>query len=160
MRFRFLIILFLYFSVAPVFAIIPLNLVQISSLQDFNFGAVTLPFSTLQKTDLICLYDSGNPPTINVVMTGLHDTSTNFQLANSSSRLTYNVELSNTNRTNYVTFSPGRAALRRAQNRAPTCNGINNLYANLRITVPSTSFSVPLTAGTYTDTLTIMIGPE
>ncbi len=136
------------------------GLVQISSLQDFNFGTATLPFSALQQTDSICLYNSANPPNLIVTITGLHDAAGKFQLANGSSRLVYQVKLSNTNDTNYVTFTPGAANLRRGQRNTPLCGAPINRYANFRITIPAASFNDSLTAGTYTDTLSILIVPQ
>jgi len=136
------------------------GLVQISNLQDFNFGTATLPFSTLQQTDSICLYNSANNR-VWITATGTHDASGNFQLANNTSRIVYQVSVANPGANNFVQLPPGQQQNRTAQTLQATCQGLGtNRFAQLRITIPASSFNNTLTAGSYTDTLTLLLEPR
>lgn len=156
MQIRCVIMSIFLLLASPVFGVVVVN---ISNLQPFSFDTVTVPFNTLEQTKLVCLYNSDKTPNLSVNMTGANDSGNNFYLANGSSQILYQVEMTDAGDNNFLLFHPSVAAIRIGQNKNPICGNPTNRYVSLRITLPASSFMGPLSAGNYGDTLTIMISP-
>src|SRR6056297_293978 len=127
---------------------------------EFRFPPITsLPLSS----DLIlvqdaCIYSDNSVLRVKISASGLHDTSNNFRLEDASGTyIVYQAFITNSGATNYgVRLRPNRTRNKTAQNTSQNCSeaGTKSL---MRIRIRQNSFPNNPTAGTYTDTLTLIV---
>ncbi len=137
---------------APAFAD-----VQLTSLRDFRLGTIYPPYSSnLRQTDRVCVYNS-SATTYRMSATGLHDVGCIFHLANGSHTIRYRVRWDGPVGA-FQTFCAGQAVLFDGAHRIPLCAGVpTSRLARLRIIIRSAWLNPTPPAGTYSDTLLLMI---
>lgn len=127
--------------------------VQITDLQDVSFGTVYPPYaSNLTDTDNVCVYNSA-ATTYTITATGLNSVGTVFYLSSVSGTIEYSAEWNDTS--GWTTLDSGVSGNFDGATTS-TCTGAE---ASLRITIYSSSLSPVPQADTYTDTLTLLLGP-
>jgi spore coat protein U-like protein len=138
---------------------IVLSDVQITSLQDFNFGTVFPPYSSNERqTDRVCVYNSDGT-TYRITASGLHDSGGLFFMSNGSSTVRYRVRWDGPVGS-FVTLTAGQPTNFDGAHQVLLCAGVrNNQLARLRIVVNNGYLSPIPQAGTYTDTLTLLLEP-
>jgi spore coat protein U-like protein len=130
------------------------QLVQISDLDDFSFGTVD-GTQEVTQTDGVCVWS--NTGGYEVSASSSSGGGTNFQMDGpDNATLNYNVAWNHSNGANNGTsLDSAQQISGKPFNGGPNCGG--NTNATLLVTLPTQS---DVTAGSYSDTLTISVSPQ
>lgn len=133
------------------------NLVRITNIDD----PITLApdaGGNLVYTDEICLFRNGNDDQ-NLDITFSSATGTGaFEVTDGTDAIAYTVSLTAGSLTNASVTEASAIAANGATDNLPGCTGSGGNNASYTLAIPLSSIQTA-TAGTYTDTLTILIAP-
>lgn len=136
------------------------NKVRISNLTDVNFGTIANLGADSVRSQSLCLFAGTDTNAYDITASGTGAGGA-FQLASGSSALAYAVEWSSqSGQTSGIELSPnvpltGQISTATQQ----TCNSGPATSASLVVVVRSAALS-SATAGAYSGTLTLLVGPE
>lgn len=139
--------------------------VQVTGLQDFNFGTITVPFSdqVLEHSFCVCRQSAlGMANQYNVTVTSSHENSGQFFMSNGSDTLKYTVSWDDTLTGGYTVLDSGVESTGYTTARTTIvligncaiCPSGNT--ARMQLTISENSLTTAK-SGNYSDTLTILI---
>ncbi len=132
-------------------------MLQINNLEDIHFGTVIPDGSDLEINDRVFIYRDTEGRRYAITISGLHDNGGQFNLSNGTDTIQYTVRWDGP-RGSFVTMTPSSKNRFRRTVRVLSCLGEpNNNLARLRIIIPGNALDPIPIAGTYTDTLTILL---
>lgn len=147
-------------AAAPTAAAAASNKVRISSLADLSFGTVSDLSADSVQSESLCLYSDTATNGYNVTATGGGPGGA-FQLTSGISALAYEVQWNSASgRSSGVPLSPNVPLTGQASSAShQVCSTGPATSASLIVLLRSASLS-SATAGTYTGTLTLLVGAE
>ncbi len=140
-----------------LFTTVALADVQITNLQDYQFGDIDL-HNVNQVNHSFCVYNSNSLSKDYTVQVYSNDADGHYVMTNGISKLPYDVKWSPiaTGGLGYQTLSPNTPLRMDNASQVTACGGRDN--ANMQISVNPTVLS-SITAGAYSTTLNIVISP-
>lgn len=136
------------------------NKVRVTSLNDVAFGAIANLNTDISQSQGICLFADTNTNGYNVTATGTGPGGA-FELSSGSNSLAYDVQWSSSSgQVSGAQLSPNLPLTAQSSTAAQqTCNSGPSTSASLIILLRSGALS-SATAGTYSGTLTLVVGVE
>lgn len=133
--------------------------VQITNLKDFDFGTVFPPYSgNFVQNDRVCIYNS-DATSYRITVTGMHDVGNDPFLASGNNTIRYRVRWDGPVGP-FRTLNMGQANDFDGASQTLLCSGVpNNQRPRLRIVIRNSWLSPTPLAGSYSDTLTILLEP-
>ena len=134
--------------------------VQISNLQDIQFGSLTYPFNEdLSYTNSICVYNSNRREKYyRINVSGMHDSNGKFYLSNGNSTIQYGIKWTGGRTTQDLTPNQGYSF--RGASSKVGCRGTpDKKLPQMEVYINSSFLSPAPKSGNYSDTITILLEP-